>query len=303
MSEFEPGTESTPESPSGGGLTAEQLEWAYRGVAILVIVLLAWLSYRYRYDGSLVLLLLALEIGALIVALRLHAVSGAVHSIENWLNSGSARARDSDGKFARFFKRPFFSACLAIWRWTAPIPDPHLRAGVRLATLIIITGIAVVLLIMAIEILVAIAILILLIVVAGWFLSHSGNSGGRDDEETVTRHTTGFLGGRKDVHFDGADRKIAETTRETDWLGNPKLVRRDLDGNIVSESTPENDWLGNSKLVERDTDGTVISESTRESDWLGNSVTVQRDAEGNVIRESHEEEDIFGNKETVHENK
>ena len=302
MSEFEPGTESTPESPSGGGLTAEQLEWAYRGGAILAIVLLAWLSYRYRYDGSLVLLLLPLEIGALIVALRLHAVSGAIHSIENWLNSGSARARESDGKFARFFKRPFFSACQAIWRWTAPIPDPHLRAGVRLATLIIITGVAVVLLITAIEILVAIAILLLMIFVAGWILSRSGSSGD-GDYEGVTRPKPRLFGGHTDEHFDSANRKVAETTHETGWLGQPKMVRRDLNGNVVSESTPEKDWLGNAKVVERDTSGTVISESTRESDWLGNSVTVQRDADGNVIRESREQEDIFGNKETVHTKK
>ena len=80
--------------------------------------------------------------GCLVAALRLAAVSGAVDSVEKWLRAGSAKAAAKEGKFARFFERPFYRASLAIWRWTAQIRDVHLRAGVRVTALILISGIA-----------------------------------------------------------------------------------------------------------------------------------------------------------------
>ena len=127
------------ESPSSGqSMITDRREWIYRGGAGLIIALLLWFTYRNRYDDAVLILLAPLMIGAVITALRLKPVSATVNSIENWLRSGSAKAADREGKFARFFQRPFFGSCLAIWRWTTPISDVHLRAGVRATTLIFV---------------------------------------------------------------------------------------------------------------------------------------------------------------------
>src|ERR1039458_2424200 len=150
--------DSTPDSQS---VETDRQEWIYRGAAGLIIALLLWFAYRNRYDGGVLILLAPFMIGAVITALRLTRVSATVNSIENWLRSGSAKAAERDGKFARFFQRPFFGSCLAIWRWTARIPDVHLRAGVRATTLIFVCGIAINLIVIAFYVIVVIAVIVI----------------------------------------------------------------------------------------------------------------------------------------------
>jgi len=107
-------------------MKTDRQEWIYRGGAGLIIALLLRFAYRNRYDGGVLILLAPLIIGAVITALRLPPVSGKVNSVENWLKRGSTKAAESESKFARFFQRPFFGSCLAIWRWTTPIPDIYI---------------------------------------------------------------------------------------------------------------------------------------------------------------------------------
>ncbi len=95
-------------------MKTDRQEWIYRGGAGLIIALLLWLAYQNRFDGGVLLLLVPFIIGTVIAALRLTPVSAAVNSIENWLKRGSANAAGREGKFARFFQRPFFGSCLAI---------------------------------------------------------------------------------------------------------------------------------------------------------------------------------------------
>jgi hypothetical protein len=273
----------------------ERRDWIYRGGAGIIIAFLLWIAYRNRYDGGVLILLTPFMIGAVISALRLAHVSGTVNSIENWLRRGSARAAAREGKFARFFQRPFFGSCLAIWRWTARIPDVHLRAGVRATTLILVCGIAINFILIALYLVIAIVVIVIGFAIFFWVLSLSGQG----EREVVTRYTTDWFGRPKQEHFDEAGQKIGESRPDTDWLGQPKMVHEDADGNVVGESKPDTDWLGNPKTVHTDADGTRIGESAPDTDWLGTPRTVHKDADGNIVGESREEADIFGQRQTV----
>lgn len=270
-------------------------KWIYRGGAGLIIALLLWFAYRNRYDGGVLILLAPFMIGAVIAALRLTPVSVKVNSIENWLRRGSASAVEREGKFARFFQRPFFGSCLAIWRWTTPIPDVHLRAGMRATTLIFLCGIAINFILIALYVVVVVAVIVIGFAIFFWILSLSGQG----ERKVVTRHTTDWFGRPKQEHFDETGEKIGESRPDADWLGHPKMVHEDAGGNAVGESKPDTDWLGNPKTVHTDADGIRIGESRPDTDWLGTPTTVHRDADGNVIGESREETDIFGQPQTV----
>ena len=263
----------------------------------MVTVLLLWLLYRNQNEGGAMLLLAPLIVGAVIVTLRLPAISGAVNAIENWLRAGSVKASARQGKFARFFQRPFFGFCLAIWRWTTRISDIHIRAGVRVTALIFVCGIAVTLLVMAAYIIVAIVVIVAAFAILGWVLSLSGNS---RKVKTVTRYTTDWVGQPKQEHFDDSGKKVGESRPEKDWLGQPKLVHKDAEGKVIGESRPDTDWLGQPKLVHKDAEGNVVGESRPETDLLGQPTTVHTDAEGKVTGESREETDLLGERKTVH---
>jgi hypothetical protein len=280
---------------NGESVKTDRQEWIYRGGAGLIIALLLWFAYRNRYDGGVLIFLAPFMIGAVITALRLTRVSAMVNSIENWLRSGSAKAAERDGKFARFFQRPFFGSCLAIWRWTTPIPDVHLRAGVRATTLIFVCGIAINLIVIALYVIVVIAVIVIGFAIFFWILSLSGQG----ERKVITRYTTDWFGRPKQEHFDESGEKIGESRPDTDWLGQPKMVHEDAEGNVVGESKPDTDWLGNPKTVHTDVDGTRIGESRQDTDWLGTPKTVHMDADGNVIGESQDETDIFGQPQTV----
>lgn len=284
------GTQGTPATTNVPGARYQAASWVDNNGNL-------WLfgGYRNRNDGGALLLLAPFLIGAGVVSLRIVPVSEAVNSIENWLKRSANKASERDGKFARFIQRPFFSSCMAIWRWTARIRDVHLRAGVRATTLIVICGIAINLLLIAIYIVIAIAVLVIGFMIFMWILSLSGSG----ERKVVTRYTTDWLGRPKQEHFDDAGVKVGESIADTDWLGNPKMVNRDAAGNKVGESKPDTDWLGNPKTVHRDADGNLIGESRPDSDWLGNPVTIHTDAEGNVVGESRNEADIFGQNQSV----
>jgi hypothetical protein len=286
-----------PQDSASDGLstTANRQEWIYRGGAGIIIALLLWVAYRNRYDGGVLILLAPFIIGAVITALRLPPVSSTVNSIENWLKRGSVRAAEREGKFARFFQRPFFGSCLAIWRWTTPIPDVHLRAGIRATTLIFVCGIAINFILIAIYVAVAVIVIVVGFAIFFWILSLSGQG----ERKVVTRYTTDWFGQPKQEHFDETGQKIGESRPDTDWFGNPKMVNKDADGNIVGESKPDTDWFGNPKTVHTDADGNRIGESVPDTDWLGTPTTVHKDADGNVIGESREETDIFGQRQSV----
>jgi hypothetical protein len=122
-------------------------------------------------------------IGAVITALRLPSVSAKVNTIENWLRRGSAKAAAREGEFVRFFQRPFFGSCLAIWRWTARIPYLHLWAGVRATTLIFVCGIAINFILIALYVVVAVAVIVIGFAIFFWILSLS-SQGERTEEAT-----------------------------------------------------------------------------------------------------------------------
>ena len=242
-------------SPSGSSAVspqsheAKRQELIYRGVAGIIGVLLFWLLYINRDDGGAILSLPPLIIGAAIAALRLAPVSNAIAGMEYRLRAGSEKAAARQGKFARFFLRPFYSACLAIWRWTDRISDIHLRAGVRVTALIFTCAIAVALLVMAAYIIFAIVICIVFLAILVWVLSlWLGEDRSSGTVTNVTRYTSDWFGQPKQEHFDNAGQKVAETKAETTWLGQTKLVTKDTEGNLIGESKPDTDWLGTPEI-------------------------------------------------------
>ena len=294
MSSFETETELSEPSPQSSA-DKDRHERVNRGAAGITFILLLWLAYRNRNDGGAPILLAPFLIGAGIVSLRIAAVSVAINSLENWLKWYADKAKVREGKFARFFQRPFFSSCLAIWRWTATIADEHLCAGARATTLIFVCGIAIYLSLIAIYIVIAIAVLIIGFMIFIWILSLSGSG----ERKVTTRYLTDWPGRSKQEHFDESGTKIGESIAETDWLGNPKMVNKGANGDIVGESKLDTDWLGKPKIVHIDASGNFIGESAPDTDLLGNPKTVHTDAEGSVVSESRDETDIFGQKQSV----
>jgi hypothetical protein len=239
-----------------------------------------------------------------IVALRLPAVSNAIGGIENRLRAGSAKASGRQGKFARFFLRPFYSSCLAIWRWTGRISDVHLRAGVRVTALIFTCAIAIAVLIMAAYIIVSIVVCIIFLAMLAWGLSMWLGNNRSGTVSSVTRYTSDWLGRSREEHFDGEGHKVAESKPETNWLGQTKMVTKDTESNVIGESKVQTNWLGDKKTVHTDAEGNVTGESRPDGDWLGKPKTVHTDPDGNVTGESREETDLFGERKTVrYENK
>jgi hypothetical protein len=286
-------------SPNGELEPTERREWPFRAIAGVLTFLFLWFAWRERGDMILSLFLIFLGIGGTIATLRLPVASGRVNSIENWLRPASARAAARQGKFSRFFQRPFFAGCLAIWRWTASLPDPHLQAAVRLTALISLCATAAVLLVTAVYLIVGIVIALAVLALCLWLLSVWAGGGSSGTRTRITRHTTDWLGHPKQEHFDSSGNKVGESKASSDWLGRPKMVNSDAMGKVVGESRPDTDWLGNPKTVHTDAEGNRTGESRPDMDWLGQPKTVHTDAEGNVVGESREETDIFGRRQTV----
>ncbi len=280
-------------------IRVQQKEWIYRGLAVATSVLVVWLGYRFRNDGPKPLLLLPVLAGAAIAILRLPSISGAIDSIEGWLRTRRDKATENQGKFARFVSRPFYAQCLFVWRCTAPIPDAHVRAGMRLAILIIVSAGSLLLLVTAAYVLFAIVIFLFVLAIAFWIFSLWAGSGSSDTITTVTRRTSDWLGRPKEVHVDGSGKKIGESRATTDWIGNPKTVHTDTRGNVVGESRPTKDWLGNPKTVHKDAAGNAVGESRPSRDWIGNPITVHTDKDGNKTGESREETDLLGRRKVV----
>lgn len=290
---------SADQEPNDKPAEKERQEWIFRAIACLAAILLIWLAFHVRNDGALPLLLAPLIVGAAITALRLPAVSGLVNSIETWLRAGSARAAARQGKFARFLQQPFFAVCLAIWRCTTGVPDPHLRAGVRIAALILFCAVTLTLLVTVAYILIAIVVAVAILALCLWIFAMWAGSGSSGSRTGVTRYTTDWFGRPKREHFDDSGHKVGESKSDTDWLGRPTMVHTDAEGNVVGESKPDTDWLGNPKTVHSDAEGNVTGESRPDADWLGQPKTVHTDADGNVTGESRDETDILGRRQTV----
>lgn len=314
MTPLDPGSE--PLQPEANTLAAdEQKEWIYRGIAIAAIALLLWVAYYYRYAPGIALLLMPFVLGAAVAAMRISAASDKIHAISNWLNAGLEKARASDGKFARFVKRPFYRLTLAIWRWTEPIPDSHARAALRLATLILITAVTVLLVATAAYIIIAIVVILLVLALIGWFLSlNDPKRPPRDPRDPdsdspprrlgpeITRFRKSWTGKTIQEHSVGGV-KTGESVYKKDWAGRDVLVRTDNDGNKVSETRAGTTWTGENITRTTDTDGNLLSTGHKKTTLLGDPITVHEDLDHNVIATEHMETTWTGEPRIVREEK
>lgn len=299
MSNTETHARTDPTDDSNGAVNSKRPVWALRAPSMAFTLAFIWLAFHLSRYGALSLLIIPLAVGSLVAALRLPAVTGRVNSIETWLHHGLAKSRGKQGAFVRFIQRPFFRVCLFSWRLAVSVPDEHVRAGARLAMLLLFWGIVTALLIVAAYAFVVIIFLIAALALVLWILMLWLGGGSAGKRVQVTRYGKDWFGQPKEEHFDTVGNKIGESTPTVDWLGRPKTVHRDTDGNIVGESKPDEDWLGNPKTVHRDTQGNSLGESKPDTDWFGNPKTVHTDADGNVTGESRDEADIFGKRRTV----
>lgn len=280
-------------------ISLEGRQWIYRGVAATVTALLLWLTYSVRNKGVATFLLTPLIMGTFVAALRFPGTSGFINLADKWLIERYSNAKTSNGKFSRFVARTFFGMCLTIWRRTEAVADPHLRAGLRLTTVVFISAATLSFVAMAVYLLVIVAVIVIGIAIALWALSLWAGTGSRGPRTVITRQPTDWIGQPRQEHFDVSGRKVGESRETRDWLGQPKTVHSDARGRVVGESRLTTDWMGDPKTVHRDTGGNVIGESRPDSDWMGAPKTVHRDAQGNVIGESREETNILGRSQTV----
>jgi hypothetical protein len=153
---------------------------AAAGTGALALLLIVW-------SGSIwaVLLLGPLLVGAVVAAVQSAAAdswiqdrASSFHRLRTWSEVRS-------GKFARFVVKPTASGSIWLWDRTAPVSDPHLRSGVRVASALYFWSLMLAVLAIAAYVVLIIALIVLAFVVLGWLLSQSG--GGSTETSSYSR--------------------------------------------------------------------------------------------------------------------
>jgi len=125
------------------------------------------------------------KIKPLCVSFSLVLITSAINGWEAYFDKSFEKATGREGKFSRYFLRPLHWGSLKLWSASQTLPDEHLRAGVRLSTIIYFWAVMTFLLVATIYIIVALVILIIIMAIIGWFLSQ-----GRQSEERTSREST-----------------------------------------------------------------------------------------------------------------
>jgi hypothetical protein len=261
----------------------------------------------FTQAGGLFVILAPVLAALFLPLLQLAGVTQAVEECEATLTSRRRRAQQADGKFARFFRQPFYACACGIWSISRPIKNNHLRAGVRVALSLYFFAISVLVLVAAAYLIVAVVVIVVVLVIIGWVLSLNDRSGGGvtvrrrtgwfgDEHLEYTdaagrklgesRETTGFFGDRRQEHFDAHGHKVGQSARETGFFGDEKTVHYDQDGKTVGTSREETGFLGDPKTVHYDEDGRKTGESRPSKDLFGNDVIEHFDEAGNKTGET-----------------
>ena len=294
----------TDASRAGHGSFAEAIRQPVnilRAVCGLIVLAGLILGYHAQNGTFWVVLLGPVLVGLLFPLLQLRSWTNRVEAWEALLMKRRERARAADGKFARFFRRPFYACAGGIWRVSQRVGNPHVRAGMRVALSLYLVAISSFFLITAAYVIMAVVVMFLTLALIGWILSLSGSSGKRPRRTTArkerdwfgnekivytdetgsrvgtSREAVGIFGDRRTEHFDAVGKKTHETRQETGVFGEQMTVQYGQDGRAAGFAREEADLLGNQKLVYYDNEGRKTAESQETKDVFGNDVTERVD--------------------------
>lgn len=258
------------------------------------VVALGIVGFVWKADaGSQTLVFwiaLPLLVGALLPIVSSAEVTGKVEGWEQSFENAFQKASRKDGKFARYFQRPLFRGSSYLWRITQPLPNSHVRAGVRMALALYFWLTMIALLFVAAYVIIAVVVLIVILAIVGWILSlqDGRRSGG------YSRTIRTFTGRRKQEHYDSSGEKVGESIATTTLLGSPKTEHFDTSGNRVGESRPNTTWTGEPKVEHFDASSNKTGESRPNTTLLGEPIAEHFDEAGHKTGESRERKTLLG---------
>lgn len=252
------------------------------GAALVGILLFLFLGVDATQQGVLFVLLAPLLVGVAVSAISADGMTDWINNWEQTFRSKRDKAREKEGKFARFFRRPFWGGSLKLWTATDGLSSAHVRAGLRMAVALYFWAVMIFLLAITAYITVAIVVLIFMVAIAYKIYEFSQT------------------GGRTTVRYDNSGRTLGTSRQTTDWLGKPKTETFDASGKKVGESKPTQDWLGRPKVEHFDDKGAKTGESKPTEDWLGRPKTEHFDEAGHKTGESRPTEDWLGRPKVEH---
>ena len=264
------------------------------GAGVLLALLLFWVWYSGG-AAAWTLVLTPLILGALIALARIPALATRTEPWGDWFGVRRARAQGATGRFSRFFLGPMFASASGIWKLSRNVSDPHLRAGVRVAALLYLAGLALGTLVIIGYVLVLIVVIIIAIIITFWLLSYAlegGSSSGSRVARSVRK--TGFFGGQKTVHYNEVGSKLGESRQTTDFFGRPRTEHFDALGRQTGRSEAETDFFGDERVVHRDEHGRKVGMSRPEVGLFGDEKIVHYDERGYKTGESRHRKGLFG---------
>lgn len=246
---------NTTDSPA----FADLLQTNRMRIAALIVAISAIVAAAFAPDPAIVVLLII----PLVAGCAPQVVASESFSV--WIDRWQAtfqRIRDrgnTGGPVGRYFLRPLGAGSSALWRRTAAVQSPHLRAGVRILVLGYFWAIMIALLAVALYVIIGIVITILLLVAVFWILGHV--LGGGSPSVTPSRVRAAFAAkstGDDVIHQVGLRNK--KVYAGTNWFNEELKGRVDDEGNIYKGTN----WLNEEKIGRIDNEGDIYKGTS----WL-----------------------------------
>jgi hypothetical protein len=279
------------------------------GSGVFMLAAIVWIVFSP--NPALWLLLLGPAIVACIWPLCMHVgMTGWAEKLEDWIKQKKAKAGASNGKLAKFFFRPLYSGSLWIWEKAGSVGNSHLRAGVRVGSLLYFGSIMLLIGLTVGYIVIGIVVGLIIIALTLWIFSAILSAKSGEHRRRIptlplraakSRLTTDFFGNPKTDVYDNNGKQVGELRPTTDFLGNPKVDVYDSTGKKIGEQRPTADFLGRPKTDVYSNNGSTVGESRPTTDLLGNPIEKHYDHEGNKVGESRPTTDFFRNPEVKHD--
>lgn len=201
--------------------------------------------------------------------------------LEAWLASTKAKLKSSEGWVTRYWGRPTSVVAFSPFRVTAPISDPFLRSGTRVALVPYVAGAIFIGTFIALQLVIAFGCVFLMLAIWG-FVSSLGER--REAPRSMNRIRgkrlvkTSFWG---DSPTGTCIDEQGRVIKESFWGDSPGGVRIDEDGRIMKQSVWGDDPAG----YKVDAEGRLVEEG-----FFGDTPTGKKiDEDGRIV-----EEGLFG---------
>lgn len=262
------------------------------GGIFLIILIFAFVTGE---PGVVLLVTLPMIAGLLFPIMSNDGLTSRSAALGAVLSRRGEIADASDGKFARYARRPMWKTVYAAWHAGESIKQPHVRTGVQVASVTYLLAIFGAAIAFTVVFLVYLALALLLLAFIGWLINLFMGGGHVASAKGAYRiaKRTGLIDKGTATLRNNLGEKIGTVRASKDWFGTNQVERRATDGTLQSVSREEEGVFG-SKTVTRDVHGDVLSTSTFQEEILGNGRIVHRDPQGNVTGYSRIKEGIFG---------